>query len=367
MQRLRELDGIRGVAILLVLIWHYFNRQIEPSTSGILAYPKLFTNVTWSGVDLFFVLSGFLIGGILFDHRCSSNYFRVFYIRRACRILPVYLLVVGLFLLFSQRASPSYNWLFANALPAWTYLSFTQNYFLDSFVDAAHWLDPTWSLAVEEQFYLVLPPLIRIISAPLVLPILLVLILLGPVTRHQLGGLGAYTYAFCRADALIMGVLLAWLFRKRSLVQFVAQRKTLFWGILSIMVVLTTVVPLVAYGFGGVGNHLWFAILYGLLLLLVIVFPDSAVSEVLRHPVFVWLGVRSYFIYLTHQPVSGLLHGAIFSGEPRIDRGYGFLVTSAALATVLYLASLSYRYFEVPFLSFGRKFSYKDHLPRNTL
>ena len=310
------------------------------------------------------MLSGFLIGGILFDHRCSSNYFRVFYIRRACRILPIYFLVVGLFFVFSQRATPSYNWLFVNALPAWTYLSFTQNYYLESFVDAAHWLDPTWSLAVEEQFYLVLPPLIRIISAPLVVPILLVLILLGPVTRYRVGGLGAYLYAFCRADALIMGVLLAWLFRKHSFVRFVRRRRSLFWGILSIMVLLTTtIVPLVAYSFGGVGNHLWFAVLYGLLLLLVVVFPDSAVAGVLRHQAFAWLGVRSYFIYLTHQPVSGLLHGAIFSSEPRIDRGYEFLVTLAALATVLYLANLSYRYFEVPFLSFGRKFSYHtDHM-----
>src|SRR6266850_568728 len=100
-RRIPQLDGIRGSAILLVLIWHFV---VSPTTRGpqesVLAHVVAHVGLlTWSGVDLFFVLSGFLIGGILIDAKESSNYFRTFYARRAFRILPVYLLVVVVYLL----------------------------------------------------------------------------------------------------------------------------------------------------------------------------------------------------------------------------------------------------------------------------
>src|SRR5271163_530813 len=95
-RRIPQLDGIRGTAILLVIIWHFV---VVPVTQAphqgeigrIVAHIGL---LTWSGVDLFFVLSGFLIGGILIDARDSPNYFSTFYVRRVFRILPIYLLVV---------------------------------------------------------------------------------------------------------------------------------------------------------------------------------------------------------------------------------------------------------------------------------
>jgi peptidoglycan/LPS O-acetylase OafA/YrhL len=86
--RVPALDGLRGVAILLVLLRHsFFGLESQSSLlSAFLAAGRL----TWSGVDLFFVLSGFLIGGILLDARKSPRYFSTFYIRRAYRILPLY-------------------------------------------------------------------------------------------------------------------------------------------------------------------------------------------------------------------------------------------------------------------------------------
>lgn len=96
-KRIPQLDGLRGIAILLILIWHYVVCQVS-------YFPNLFCvqviqalNFTWSGVDLFFVLSGFLIGGILLDHRKADNYFQVFYIRRICRIFPLYFLWMAIF------------------------------------------------------------------------------------------------------------------------------------------------------------------------------------------------------------------------------------------------------------------------------
>src|SRR5436190_21248229 len=89
-----ELDGLRGIAILIVLGFHLGYVGVIALMGGPSAWTAIL-GLGWSGVDLFFVLSGFLLGGILIDNRDASNLFRVFYARRACRILPLYYLVVG--------------------------------------------------------------------------------------------------------------------------------------------------------------------------------------------------------------------------------------------------------------------------------
>jgi peptidoglycan/LPS O-acetylase OafA/YrhL len=83
------LDGLRGLAILSVLVWHYAH-LFKPADDSIAYYVMAAFLLSWSGVDLFFVLSGFLIGGILIDHRDAKNLWPVFYVRRGLRILPLY-------------------------------------------------------------------------------------------------------------------------------------------------------------------------------------------------------------------------------------------------------------------------------------
>ena len=95
-KRIPQLDGVRGVAVLLVVIWHYY--YCVPTPPGVLyEFLKKLTALSWAGVDLFFVLSGFLIGGILIDHKEDGSYFKVFYIRRICRIFPLYFLILAAF------------------------------------------------------------------------------------------------------------------------------------------------------------------------------------------------------------------------------------------------------------------------------
>ena len=90
--RIIELDGIRGLAILLVLIWHYLANTAATTIGSWQSYALATLGLTWSGVDLFFVLSGFLIGGILYDAKDSTSYYRTFYGRRIYRIFPLYFL-----------------------------------------------------------------------------------------------------------------------------------------------------------------------------------------------------------------------------------------------------------------------------------
>src|SRR5437763_8989248 len=88
--RIPELDGLRGIAILLVLLWHYVHNAVEVTPGTWLSYLRATLNLSWSGVDLFFVLSGFLIGGILYDAKGSDKYYRVYYTKRVFRIFPLY-------------------------------------------------------------------------------------------------------------------------------------------------------------------------------------------------------------------------------------------------------------------------------------
>lgn len=93
-KRIPELDGVRGLAIAMVLAYHYVN--FTSHANKVLYYAFLPTQLMWSGVDLFFVLSGLLIGGILIDHRESRGYYSVFYARRIHRIFPIYYLMIAL-------------------------------------------------------------------------------------------------------------------------------------------------------------------------------------------------------------------------------------------------------------------------------
>src|SRR5208282_3338546 len=151
--RIAELDGIRGLAIGMVLIYHYFLIRIDVPMRSAAAYALSTGRLAWSGVDLFFVLSGFLIGGILLDARDSSNYFQVFYTRRVLRIVPIYaVFLFAAFCIFqvgNLGDGNRFTWLFQGRLPWVPHLVFLQNFWMvkaNTFGPAI--LGLTWSLAV---------------------------------------------------------------------------------------------------------------------------------------------------------------------------------------------------------------------------
>lgn len=129
-ERILALDGVRAIAILFVIIHHYGSMQIANLNETFTKYFMFLTSLCWSGVDLFFVLSGFLVGGILIKNRSSGNYFKSFYIRRICRIFPLYYLIFILFVIFYLiGADKQLPWLMGGSLPLWwSYATFTQNF-----------------------------------------------------------------------------------------------------------------------------------------------------------------------------------------------------------------------------------------------
>src|SRR6266550_2788258 len=161
--RIASLDGLRGCAILLVLLFHFTARAPYPTDHASIRLQSVF-DLGWSGVDLFFVLSGFLITGLLIDAKGSAGYFKVFYARRALRILPLYYgtLVVMFVLpyLLTSVMNPTYITPFRDQIWYWGYLQ-NYHYLTNAWSDIA---GPFWTLAIEEQFYLVWPLVVLLLS-----------------------------------------------------------------------------------------------------------------------------------------------------------------------------------------------------------
>lgn len=193
-----ELDGLRGIAVLAVVIYH-----CHPRLTGTWIYRASLWG--WAGVNLFFVLSGFLITSILLESREKPHYFRNFYMRRVLRIWPVYVLVlvvvyleapwfIGLPVLTAIRTAP---WL--------AYIFFIQNLLHIQLPNA---LVQTWSLAIEEQYYFVWAPLVRFLRKPWMLAaVLIAAFSSSPLFDHK--PWITPTHTLIHLDGIAIGSLLA--------------------------------------------------------------------------------------------------------------------------------------------------------------
>lgn len=371
-QRITELDGLRGLAILQILFLHYLVNVVkfEPGSFG--AYVMVCFRLTWSGVDLFFVLSGFLIAGILFKQAAATNYYWAFYVRRIHRIFPLYYLNIfcffALLLIFNTSLS---DWLFKNPAPFWSYLSFTQNFYSRAFWSI--WLAPTWSLAVEEQFYLILPLLIRVCSerkmfwialfSVIIAPILRIALLLWNASVNLFDNRLIEMLAITRADSLMLGVLVAWLFRRDGFREFVVINRSKFYWTFTFLALGMVVITL-NYSFNDVVfrafTFTWVALFYAVLLTLVISHHHSFLGMLLRTPLLLALGTISYCVYLIHMPIVGLCHSLFFGTEPAISNVRELLVTFLALVLTITIARISWRWLESPLIRRGHSFSYHE-------
>lgn len=359
-KRLPELDGVRGIAILLVFVWHYIAIQIQTAAGTPADYFRRSLGLTWSGVDLFFVLSGFLIVGILLDARGKAHYFRTFYIRRICRILPLYLLMVGVFAVIVRFDLYENTFLFEEKLPLWSYFTLTQNFFMHRNGFGPNWLGVTWSLAIEEQFYLVIPLIVYLLDRRRLALFFGLAILAAPMLRLVIGNYGAYVFPFTRGDSILLGGLLAIATRDAWLREQLEQHHRELLAVFVVLLLGAGVLTFRLREIGNAFNHFWLALLYGAFVLIAIQQRDDLIGRLLRSRPLVWFGTRSYGIYLFHQPISGLVHQMTGDLIPSFDSWQTFLPTLASFLLVIALAEISFRYFETPFLEIGHRFKYNQ-------
>jgi peptidoglycan/LPS O-acetylase OafA/YrhL len=355
--RIPELDGIRGLAILLVLIFHYvFDLSVR--------YAKLDWQIKfvqslrlcWSGVDLFFVLSGFLIGGILLDAKYSASYYRTFYLRRLHRIVPIYFISIAIFIIGIYCAGPSppapLADLFNRQIPLWSFPLFLQNIFMTlQHRYGSGWMAVTWSLAVEEQFYLMLPFAVRRLSSRGILGFAIGMILVAPTVRLVLERLGAnglapYTLLPCRADALGFGLLAAILCRNRSAWMWLAANRRYVYAAFMVLGAGLVVWILRELRLG----FTWMAAFYASLLILVVVNPGRMEQRIFRSFPLVRLGTVAYFVYLYHSGILDLCHWLFLGTFPSMRSWPAFWVTLVSLGAVLLLAAISWRLLEKPLI-----------------
>jgi peptidoglycan/LPS O-acetylase OafA/YrhL len=371
--RIPELDGLRGVAILLVILCHYVGAPGH-APLGFWANRFLMAFIAgWSGVDLFFVLSGFLIGGILLDAREAPNYFRTFYMRRVFRILPIYYLwtllfgvsVIAVLVIFPGRLGVAPG----DLLRIPVQLLFLQNIFIGMPHFMWIWFVVTWSLAVEEQFYLLAPPLIRFLTLRRLVVGLAATVVLAPLLRFMLfryWAPGTYLCSFlmpCRADSLSCGILLAVAWRNARFREYIRSHAALLEAVLMVL-------------FLGVGGLLWWlvhpinvvtvtigvtwlALFYSALLLAVVSNTGGWLASVMRLRFLGWLGGISYCVYLLHEAFNFFAHGILLHAEPQLYNLRQLGVTVLALLATFGVASVSWRFLEKPLIRIGHRASYQ--------
>lgn len=365
-KHLPALDGLRGLAILLVFIYHYAGGLQHTAHSKSMHVFGVIFGFGWSGVDLFFVLSGFLITGILFDTQDDHAYYKKFYVRRSLRIFPIYYIFLAVYGLFAFLHLDGHFHL--GHVAFLFYLGYPATLLwpaLESVSPSVHFTH-LWSLCAEEQFYLVWPWVISKLRTPvLIIGACLAAISVAPALRtfFVLHHLHAWEYAFLpsRMDALAVGGLIAILLRgpgkrlteKWAMPMFLASSLC----VAAICVVRRTVEHV--DGLIGTAGFTFIAIAYGALLILAIR-QGALLERIFSLPLLRMFGKYSYGIYLFHFPLSEFLSP---KREIFISMTHSFAVGSitfilACLIINLGVAAISFHFIESPIIGLKKRFEY---------
>jgi peptidoglycan/LPS O-acetylase OafA/YrhL len=345
------LDGLRGIAILSVMAFHFLLFSgIEPR--GRLER-ILFSGgeAGWFGVDLFFVLSGFLITGILFDTRNRPGSAKTFYWRRALRIFPLYygFLAMRFFVLPRlTSASPAQRIPFESQLWQWSYLSNVQ-ITLRGWEGLPYDLQHFWSLAIEEQFYLVWPWLVFSLSRRALLQICAGMMIGALVLRAVLVGRGfgiaGYVLTPARMDPLAVGAALALIWREprdRAIAARWSRPVVVVAGLaLALMFVLRKGLRAQDPVVGTFGFSL-LAVFFGALLFIgLTASPTGRARRTLSAAPLRFFGKYSYALYVFHQPVVLRLAAAGLAALliPKVGGGLPGAVCFAAVALAVSLVA----------------------------
>jgi peptidoglycan/LPS O-acetylase OafA/YrhL len=352
------LDGVRALAIAGVLFAHvlgaagFLLNPGHPADRAVIAAALR----GWIGVDLFFVLSGFLITRILLESRASPVYYQRFYARRVLRIFPLYYTALALTLLLLPRLSTLFDadrssawvyWLYVSNIPAALWAAWREPFYLAHF----------WSLAIEEQFYVVWPAVVRrpTVRFLALLCAAVVVVAIGARIAAVFSGVQPYfnyKMLFTRMDALAVGALLACLERMpRVWRRARAHAPAVFvgGGLLILLFGRGLLAHPLTQTAGFTANALASA---GLIVMALNPSAASRVRRVLESAPLTYIGRRSYGMYVLHPLVAVGLAGT-FSGWAGGLTGFVLFGLLAAAGTVV-LAEVSWRLVERPLLGFKR-------------
>ena len=336
-------DGLRGIAILAVLLYHS-----HPRLEG--TFLEKFVIWGWTGVSLFFVLSGFLITGIILDARPGPFYTR-FFAHRALRIWPAYWLLLFLFYFFFPFVFSGYKWMVHDvaAAPWLLLLLFLQNLFPITLPGA---IGPTWSVAIEQQFYLFWTPIARHLPPRWLLLAAGSMLAISPAVRLFYGAHLTPTQTVVHLDSLAVGCLIAIALRVFAWTpaawKWIA-RAGLCIGASGVWLMLhrgsAFTDSLLAFGFGG--------------MLLEALLGDttprrSFYCRALELRPLVFVGKISYGLYLIHILVFSLLGGYVDKHLDAFGIPGNLAIVAIRVAVATGCAALMWRYFEKPILALKR-------------
>jgi peptidoglycan/LPS O-acetylase OafA/YrhL len=353
--RIVALDGLRGLMTIVVVISHYFGEV----ANGIAALAAGFVVV-----NVFFVLSGYLVGRLILEKMHCANFLTVFYVRRICRTLPVYIVCVAIVNGFIQvfRDEP---WVDAAVtFPLWSYLTFTQNFFMiQQNAIGAHWLAPTWTLAVEEHFYLVGPALFFIVPRRWLLTVLLVICVCSILGRGLVfwGGaaspMAANTLLPFMSYGIVAGLIAAVLIKDDTIRW---HRYDLALRIIPIFALIgAATLKLVDGGTGKLFEIFSFALIsVGSASYILSIVRGAPEAKRLESKLLCFFGTTSYSVYLTHLLVLGLLHGLVLGTIPDIATPVQFALTLAALPLSALAGFVMTELVEAPLTRYGRSWAW---------
>ncbi|HEY5255691.1 MAG TPA: acyltransferase [Acidobacteriaceae bacterium] len=367
MKRIPELDGLRGTAICMVVAHHY----VFYKYANILG-PRW----GWAGVDLFFVLSGFLITGILLKSEKNEEGLGHFYMRRVMRLFPIYYLCLAIYFIGNAVAHSPLPWQFLATYILYLQAIFPHSWLHTDNIQVVYWSSPgfsvMWSLSIEEFFYLAWAPLVFLVKGKdrVLFPLLGAILLIEPVIRF-------FAYSdhaaelrqmfFARADSLAAGALIAVCMRSYGPQVFAfCQRHYVTMLSSAGFLLVAAVGGDLLYGSlpnnvsGDLHERTYSALMYtvmwmafSLILLLAVTHSGSSrwLPRALRNRGLRYMGKISYCLYLIHYPLRQFMI-AHFGRAPGILLG---------LLASLLLASLSWKYFEGPIARWKEKrFAYKN-------
>ena len=374
--RLPTLDGLRGCAIVCVMLHHVAQYGRLSGQGAVANIVAVTARAGWAGVDLFFVLSGFLITGILCDAKDGQHYFGHFYARRCLRIFPLYLAMLSFYFLALPIACRLGQWhceLPTDQLWYWTYTT-NIKFAVDGWPDVSA-LAHFWSLALEEQYYLVWPVLVFLLPPRALMGVCGISIVGAFFVRRGFASRGfpiaAYTLLPARIDTLAIGALLALLAREPGGLN--SWRRTAW------LVAATsgTALAVIAGWRKGLWTQDWvvytigytlLAWFFGSLLTLAVTAPQgSSLAQVFSSRTLRYFGRYSYGLYVFHHPIVILIGRSMFTiADMPLIAGSplpAFALYSVLIGGLSFAAALaSWHLLEFPFLRLKEKFPYSRNV-----